>query len=164
PKLGPERRSSIAFSSPILRANQCIRSFSDLFSLQRFPSFRRSRSALSPRIRRLAEEEKETLKTLRVLTSLKGAFFPYGLPSLRFFIDEGALTRFYSNNVSSINDVSSASFACAVLPRKSTKGGSKVIAHRLAKGRARIAVYNVAVASQMDAGDTGSCHGDPKSP
>ncbi|RZR78436.1 hypothetical protein BHM03_00003781, partial [Ensete ventricosum] len=126
-------------------ANQCIRSFSDLFSLQRFPSFRRSRSALSPRIRRLAEEEKETLKTLRVLTSLQGAFFPSGLPSLRFFIDEGNddLTN-ESMHLLPKRTYQPSHVKCKTthgyLARKSTKGGSKVIAHRLAKGRARIAV------------------------
>ncbi|CAD5165336.1 unnamed protein product [Musa acuminata subsp. malaccensis] len=112
--------------------------------------------------------ERDT-ETLRVLTSSHGAFFPCGLPSLRFFIDEG--------NDDSTNEsmllLPKRTFQPSHVKRKrthgylqwkSTKGGRKVIARRLAKGRARIAVEDVAVTSQMDAGGTGSCHGDSISP
>ncbi|URE25331.1 ribosomal protein l34, partial [Musa troglodytarum] len=82
----PIATSAFANSSQILRSKPVHSLVLGSLLTHRFPSFRRSRSPLAPRSRRLAEEEKETMKPL---TSSQGVFFPCGLPSLRFFIDEG---------------------------------------------------------------------------
>ncbi|RWW61056.1 hypothetical protein BHE74_00031900 [Ensete ventricosum] len=80
-------------------------------------------------------------ESLKILASSQGIGFPCGLPSLRFFIDEGEIIHFRRNISHRLI------LTCFLLTphihflcRKATKGGRKVIARRIAKGRQRIAV------------------------
>ncbi|RZS09324.1 hypothetical protein BHM03_00040395 [Ensete ventricosum] len=95
-------------------------------------------------------------ESLKILASSQGIGFPCGLPSLRFFIDEGEIIHFWRNIshrlILTVSDIVSPHvvlllMGCFLLTphihflcRKATKGGRKVIARRIAKGRQRIAV------------------------
>ncbi|WOK99859.1 hypothetical protein Cni_G08571 [Canna indica] len=92
-----------------------------------------------------AGEGKGDTDVLKFLASSQEVFFPCGLPSLRFFIDEGNddlmkepmhLLPKRTYQPSTIRRKRNHGY----LARKATKGGRKVIARRVAKGRARIAV------------------------
>ncbi|XP_022152693.1 uncharacterized protein LOC111020350 [Momordica charantia] len=86
--------------------------------------------------------QQNDIESLRKLES-EGVFFPFGLPSLRFFLPDG--------------DASSSQEPMLLFPkrtfqpsiirrkrnhgffaRKATKGGRKVISRRIAKGRSRV--------------------------
>ncbi|KAJ0964579.1 hypothetical protein J5N97_025717 [Dioscorea zingiberensis] len=85
------------------------------------------------------------LETIKRVASAEGLSFPCGLPSLRFFIEDGDgafpneplhLLPKRTYQPSHIRRKRTHGY----LARKATKGGRKVIARRIAKGRARIAV------------------------
>ncbi|KAH7657523.1 D-amino-acid oxidase protein [Dioscorea alata] len=84
------------------------------------------------------------LESIKRVASPEGLSFPCGLPSLRFFIEDGdsftnepiCLLPKRTYQPSHIRRKRTHGY----LARKATKGGRKVIARRIAKGRARIAV------------------------
>ncbi|XP_020245444.1 uncharacterized protein LOC109823552 [Asparagus officinalis] len=83
---------------------------------------------------------------LKRIASPDGIYFPCGLPSLRFFIDDEGDDALSNDPLlllpkrtyqpSTIKRKRTHGY----LARKATKGGRKVIKRRIAKGRARIAV------------------------
>ncbi|XP_022997833.1 uncharacterized protein LOC111492674 [Cucurbita maxima] len=99
-----------------------------------FPSLSKHQTA-----QHLQQNDTETVRKLES----EGIFFPFGLPSLRFFLPDGD----YSSTQEPMLLFPKRTFQPSTIrrkrnhgffARKATKGGRKVIARRIAKGRSRI--------------------------